>query len=259
MQTIISLSRARQGLLPVFYGICVQLGVLAQQDEASTRVPVLSTERWPVRNFRRGQMASFMRSSVRWASDSLFATPLNKLCVLTSRCCSILRSRGGQGLLQGLASPSRQFPETQAVLRRPSDSSCSVLPGTQGARASGASQSATVGSPSAAEVTASRDYCWRVLTAFLVLVALTCLFVCLTWIVISHPGSGSDPLLKSSEEGQVDPFAGVDGAFGMGDVSERKSLMWRLSCAIFISLFGFWAGVGAGASSPIRSALLAAM
>lgn len=104
-----------------------------------------------------------------------------------------------------------------------------------------------------------RAHWLRAGAAVLAFSGLTCLFIVLTWFMISvKTGSGAELETEAPHHHEE--------ALSTGDINsfyERYSnglpTMKRLCCAAFVALIGFWAGVGAGASHPIRSALLAAL
>jgi len=111
---------------------------------------------------------------------------------------------------------------------------------------------------SAAEDVETHDYVFHALVLVLLFCGLR-----LTKFLIDTVSAGG-ALHSTVAPNFGSPSEDALGMVGVQTISdhldfEEATLVRRLSCALFISFIGFWAGVGAGAHHPLRSALLAAM
>lgn len=231
---------------------CVQSGVLALQSEAgalmSSQEKDVSTARNLYRRQRR-RLADLAGLSSAWFKRGfcIHRKPMfTRLRKQTHRGRSISESSSDdepRGLRSRISVCSTCESESMVGFESATSGSASVLPQDP------------IGESHAADSGASSEYLRPVILSLLAFCSLTGVFVCLAWLAIPSCASGG----AGCEAELLGVAEDVDSSDMLSVKNEELPLIRRLCCAIFIALFGFWAGVGAGTCHPARSALFLGM
>lgn len=270
-----AISRSLHVTSSVFYMFCVRLWGLAQQVETSTQGALLCADCWLGRRDRCGQglMPRLVDRSSKCAVEALsILSTFTLLCGFTSRCRPTARrpliSNHQCSAADSAVSrpPVESRVETETLVLTIPDASdtdivsqqhSSTSPGVHRPIACLSNANAATIDSAAADVE-THDYVFHTFVGFLLFGGL-----CLTRLLIASVSAGGY-LLSAASPDFGSPGDATLGMVGLHTISdqldfEEATLMRRLSCALFISFIGFWAGVGAGAHHPLRSALLAAI
>lgn len=246
-----SVAIAHRQLLAIFYRTSAQLGILAQQAKAGVAVPEVRN----ANTVRSRQATMSLEWSATWASE-LF----HSLLLLSAHGCSVPEVVSNEIQQIEPACSANSESELHDISRESLECQSAPSRAARDALEAGHRQDDTNGRLCAS-------------AAIVAFCTLTFLFVCFTWLIISARSERLSAIYSSAAVADMRSSLATNnvgiagraedmlGRFEVYTSSEDEggAKYRRLAVTTFIAFFGFWAGAGASACHPVKSALLASL
>jgi hypothetical protein len=100
------------------------------------------------------------------------------------------------------------------------------------------------------------EYLWKACLVFLLSCCFVVCFLAIAWLLISQSCESEEMHFAFSDETELEA---LEAHMLSADCIMWNPTMRSLGISALIALLGFWAGAGASARNPVKSALLASL